>query len=154
MEIRKIYIALGLILAFGIFCGIVAYAQDTTQAMTIRFSAPVQIPGKVLPAGTYQFKPAESDESVVRIFSGDGTHLYATLQTVTAERSITDEDLVMTVGALDSTNPSFLVKWFYPGNLIGRELVYSGEQQQQVTHMTSRTSVATQLPYGTPVDGN
>ena len=154
MFIRKLYIAIGVVIAFGLFFGIVAYAQDSTHEMTIRFSAPVQIPGGMLPAGTYRFEPTETADGVVRIFNADGTRLCATLQTVTAERSITDEGLVITVTAPDSSNPSFLAKWFYPGSLVGHELVYSGEQGRRIAETTSRTSVATQVLDGTPLGSN
>ena len=154
MQIRNLYIVIGLVLALAFFLEILANAEDINQEMTIRFSAPVQIPGQVLPAGTYQFKSAESDESVVRIFNADGTHLYATLQTIAAERSITDEDLVITVAAPNSGNPNFLVKWFYPGSLVGHALLYSGQQQQQIAEATSRTSLGTELPDGTLVGAN
>lgn len=154
MFIRKIYIVIGLILAFGMFCGIMAYAQEVTLVMTIRFSAPVQIPGGVLPAGTYQFNPTDSDDGVVHVFNADGSRLCATLQTVAAERSITDEDLVVTAASPDSNSPSFLVNWFYPGSLVGREVLYSDEQKQQVAEATSRTYVGSQVLDGTPVSGN
>lgn len=151
---RKLYIAIGLILAFGFFFEIAAHADDTSQKMTIRFSAPVQIPGQVLPAGTYRFEPTESDERLVRIFNADGTRLYATLQTISVQRSITDEDLVITVAAPESGNPNFLVDWFYPGSLVGRELVYSTEQEKHIARATARTSVGSEVLDGTPVDGN
>jgi len=154
MNIRKVYILVGLLLAFGLFFGIVAYAQDATSGMTIRFSAPVQIPGGILAAGTYQFKSTESDEGVVRVFNADGTRLCTVLHTIPAERSITDEDLVITVAATESGNPNFLVKWFYPGSLVGQELVYSDKQEQQIAESASRTSVAMQIPDGTPIAAN
>jgi len=122
--------------------------------MTIRFSAPVQIPGGVLAAGTYQFKPTEFDDSVVQVFNDDGTRLCATLQTIPTERSITDEDLVFTLAATEPGNPNFLVKWFYPGSLVGHELLYSERQERQIAEATSRTSVGTQIPDGTPVGSN
>ena len=154
MFIRKLYIVVGLVLALGFFFEIMAHAEDTTQEIAITFNAPVQIPGHVLAAGTYLFEPQESDETVVQIFNADRTRLYATLQTLAAERSITDEDLVITVAAPDSSNPNFLVKWFYPGSLVGHEFVYSGEQQQQIAEATSRTSISTELPDGTLVGAN
>jgi hypothetical protein len=67
MRILKLYIAIGLILALGMFFEIAAHAEDTNQEVTISFNAPVKIPGQVLPAGTYRFKPVQSDERVVRI---------------------------------------------------------------------------------------
>ena len=151
MFIRKLYIVVGLVLALGFFFEIMAHAEDTTQEIAIRFSAPVQIPGQVLSAGTYLFKPAESGGTVVQIFNADRTHLYATLQTIAAERPIAEEDLVITVASPASSNPNFLVKWFYPGSLAGHEFVYSGEQRQQIAEATSRTSIGTELPDGTLV---
>jgi len=72
MTAPKLYIVIGLILAFGLLFGIVAYAENTSPQMMIRFSAPVHIPGQVLPARTYLLKCTNLDESVVRIFNATG----------------------------------------------------------------------------------
>ena len=53
MKINKTYIAVGLIIAFSLFFGLAAHAGESDQASTITFSQPIQIPGQVLPAGTY-----------------------------------------------------------------------------------------------------
>jgi len=154
MFIRKLYIVVGLVLALGFFFEIMAHAEDSTQEITIRFGRPVQIPGQVLPAGTYLFRPADFGDSVVQIFNADRTRLYATVQTIAVQRPITDEDLVITVAAPNSSDPNFLVKWFYPGSLVGHEFVYSGGQQQQIAEAPSRTSIGSELPDGTLVGAN
>ncbi len=66
----------------------VAHADQANQETTVTFSQPVQIPGRVLPAGTYVFVLPEeiNDHFQVRIFNADRTMLLATLLTVSAER--------------------------------------------------------------------
>src|ERR1041385_5417704 len=51
----------------------------------VTFSQPVEIPGAVLPAGTYVFEQVEGFEHVARILSADETHVYATLETVSEQ---------------------------------------------------------------------
>src|SRR2546430_13830206 len=66
-----------------------ARADQFDQLMIITFSGPVQIPGEVLPAGTYQFKLAgpRGDRNVVEILSGDWSKGYAPLLTVPQGRA-------------------------------------------------------------------
>src|SRR5712671_3533728 len=98
MKINKGYIVVGLIIAFTLFFELAAHADMWDQATTITFSAPVQIPGQVLPAGTYVFRlvNADSDRNIVQIFNADRTRLYATLHTVAAERPIPTGDTAVT----------------------------------------------------------
>ena len=88
MKINKLYIALGLMIAFVLFYDFAAHAGESNESTKVTFSAPIQIPGQVLPAGTYLFQQADdnSDLNLVQIFNADRTVLYATLQTVSTER--------------------------------------------------------------------
>src|SRR3981081_3800138 len=88
MKINKGYIAVGLIIAFTLFFGPAAHADESDQATKITFSQPIQIPGQVLPAGTYLFKLVNADtgQDMVQIFNANGTALYATLQTIETDR--------------------------------------------------------------------
>ena len=61
MKINKGYIAVGLIIAFAVFFELAAHADESDQATTITFNEPIQIPGQVLPAGSYLFKLIDSD---------------------------------------------------------------------------------------------
>src|SRR5438309_1839379 len=86
MKIHKTYIAIGMIIAFALFFELAAHASVADQATQITFSQPVQVPGQVLPAGTYLFKLVNTDSlDIVQIFNSDRTHLYATLETVPTE---------------------------------------------------------------------
>ncbi len=48
MRIHKIYIAIGLVLAFSLFFELAAHADEANQETIFTFNEPVQIPGAVL----------------------------------------------------------------------------------------------------------
>ena len=146
MKISKSYIVVGLIIAFSLFFELAAHADELDQATTITFSAPIQIPGKVLPAGSYLFKLAndDSDRNIVQIFNGDRTVLYATLQTVPALRQEPTGHTVVALAEQGVGQPDALVKWFYPGDETGHEFVYSGQKEKELAQDTQRTIVVDQ----------
>lgn len=142
MKIHKLYIALGLLIAFGVFFELTAHADETNELTKITFSAPIQIPGQVLPAGTYIFQQAEpnDDLNLIHIFNADGSTLCATLQTVPADRKEATGDTAITLAEPESGQP-ILVKWFYPGRLTGHEFVYPKQQEQEIAHAKQETFV-------------
>ena len=142
MKIHKLYIALGLLIAFGVFFELTAHADETNELTKITFSAPIQIPGQVLPAGTYIFQQAEpnDDLNLIHIFNADGSTLRATLQTVPADRKEATGDTAITLAEPESGQP-ILVKWFYPGRLTGHEFVYAKQQEQKIAHAKQETFV-------------
>ena len=146
MKINKGYIALGLIIAFTLFFELAAHADEFDQATTLTFSEPIQIPGQMLPAGTYLFRlvDANSGENLVQVFNSDRTVLYATLQTVPTERVEPTGHTTITLAEQGSGKPDVLLKWFYPGNLTGHEFVYSGQKEKELAQDTQRTIVSDQ----------
>jgi hypothetical protein len=137
MRINKIYILLGFLIAFGLFVELAAHADTTNEETKLTFSAPVQIPGQVLPAGTYVFELADSEASqnLVRIFNADRSVLYATLDTASAERREPGDTMVV-LAQPENGQPEMLVKWFYPGNSTGHEFLYSKQQERQIANAT------------------
>ena len=155
MRINKIYIALGFLIAFALFLELTAHADEVNEATTITFSAPVQIPGQVLPAGTYVFQQANPDENqnLVRIFNADRTIVYATLQTASAERK-QPGDTTIVLAQPENRQPDMLVKWFYPGRSTGHEFLYSKQQEQQIASGTQETLTGDEVLSGSPAGGN
>ena len=133
MKIHKLYIVLGMLLAFGMLFELAAHADETNESTKITFSAPIQIPGRVLPAGTYVFQEGDpsGDLNVVEVFNADRSVLYATLETVSADRMQPTGHTVIALAESES-EPPVLVKWFYPGSLTGHEFVYSKAQEQKI----------------------
>jgi hypothetical protein len=140
-RINKLYMIVGLVIAFGLFYGITAYADEMDEATTITFSAPVQIPGKVLPAGSYLFKLADtgSDLNVVQVFNADGTKLYGTVETIPTERPEPAGGTAVTLAKQGSGKPDALLTWFYPGRLTGNEFVYPGRQEKELAQDVQHT---------------
>lgn len=60
MKLRRTLSILELMLALTITLPLV-HADDWNQTTRFTSSQPVQIPGRVLPAGTYRFQLADSD---------------------------------------------------------------------------------------------
>jgi hypothetical protein len=145
MKIHKFYIVLSLLIALGSFFELAAYADETDELTKITFSAPIQIPGRVLPAGTYIFQQADpyTNLNVIRILNADGTFV-ATVQTISAERAWATGDTAITLAEPESGQPD-LVKWFYPGRSTGHEFVYPKQQEQQIAQAKQETFVGSQL---------
>ena len=148
MKINKGYIAVGLVIAFALFFELAAHADESDEATLMSFSAPVQIPGQVLPAGTYLFELADhgSEPNVVQVFSSDRTLIYGTFLTVATERQNPTDDTTVTLAEPESGGTPVLVKWFYPGRDIGNELVYSKQTEKELARDHQQTIVARQAP--------
>lgn len=146
MKIQKGYVIVGLIIAFALFFELAAHADESDLNTTITFSQPIQIPGQVLPAGTYVFRLADPRDSqnVVEIFNSDRTDLYATVQTITAERVHPTDDTAVTLAKQGPGKPDALLKWFYPGREVGNEFVYSKQEEKALAQGTQQTIVANQ----------
>lgn len=147
MKIHKSYIAVGMIIAFTLLFELAAHADESNQATQITFSQPIQVPGQILPAGTYLFKLVNSDElNIVQIFSQDRSHLYATLQTVPTDDNQVAGDTTVTLAEQGAGKPDVLLKWFYPGDETGHEFVYSNRLEKQISQDRQQTVVASQQP--------
>lgn len=140
MKINKIYIALGLMIAFVLCFEFAAYADESNESTKITFNVPVQIPGQVLPAGTYTFQQADSNDlNIIQIFNSDRTALIATVQTVSAERSEPADHTRITLAEPEAGSPEVLIRWFYPGRTIGHEFIYSKQQEREIAHAKLET---------------
>jgi hypothetical protein len=134
MKINKGYIAIGLIIAFTLFFELGAHADESDHATTITFRQSVQIPGQVLPAGTYFFELADhgAEPNVVQVFNSDRTVSYGTFLTIASERQETTSDTSLTLAEPESGGTRVLLKWFYPGRDIGNEFVYSKQTEKEI----------------------
>jgi hypothetical protein len=147
MKINKLYITLGLIIAFALFFELAAHADESNESTKLTFSVPIQIPGQILPAGTYTFQRGATggDSGLIQIFNADRTRLYATVQTVSAERLERAGDTIITLAEQEAGRPDVLVKWFYPGRTIGHEFLYPKQQEQALAQARQETFVGNHL---------
>ena len=101
-----------------------ARADEFDHLMVITFSAPVQIPGEVLPAGTYQFSNPDGDRNVVEIRRADRSKPYATLLTIPVERSNATDEPVVKFEERAAGSPEAIRAVFYPGETTGMAFLY------------------------------
>jgi hypothetical protein len=139
---RKAFAVLGLALASLIVLPN-AHASEMDEATKLTFSQAVQIPGQVLPAGTYLFvvDPVPSGP-IVRVFNQDRSRCYATLLTISAEHlnpSHPSEKTVITFAERASMQPEAIVTWFYPGRTIGHEFLYSKQYRKEIAQAKQHT---------------
>jgi len=103
-----------------------AKAAEKDQEAVFTFTGPVEIPGQVLPAGTYVFKLADpqTDESLVQVFDKSESHLYGTFLTLPDSHLSRQGTAAITFEERPSGAPEALKAWFYPGDKYGHEFVY------------------------------
>src|ERR1700678_2009762 len=143
VAVVKTFAPIALLLAFLMVLP-AARADQANQAIKVTFNQAVQIPGRVLPAGTYWFMlPEEVNEHYqVRIFNADRTMLYATVFTNNAERAQTTGHSAFTFAERGSSQAQAIVTWFYPGSTTGHEFLYPKQVQKELAKDKHDTVIA------------
>jgi len=115
-----------------------AHADEWTKLTYFTFSAPVEVPGMVLPAGTYKFELADPDASrrVVRISEKEGGKIQGIFLSIPDQTlQPSDKPLVMFKEA-PAGAPEAVKAWFYPGETMGYEFVYPHDQALKIAKST------------------
>lgn len=134
MNITRLFaVSLGLVM----FCALLvpmAMADEWNQATKMTFTAPVEVPGTVLPAGTYWFKLLidDPDRNVVQVWNSDRMHLLTTFITVPDYRLRSTGKTVIKFEERPSSQPEALEAWFYPGDNYGHEFVYPESRAREL----------------------
>lgn len=125
MTIRKIMLA-GLAFALLGAAPAVVVGQTMSQRTVLTFSQPFEIPGHVLPAGTYTFELIDSlsDRHIVQVSSADGSRPIAIVLAIANYRLEATNRTVMTFNEVPVGSPETLRAWFAPGRNWGDEFVY------------------------------
>jgi hypothetical protein len=105
----------------------------------VTFSQPVEVPGQILPAGTYTMELVENESyrHIVRFFNADRSRVITTVLAIPNYRLETTDKTVMTFEERPVDAPEALKAWFYPGDSFGQEFVYPKRRAielAQVTH--------------------
>ncbi len=126
------------ILSFGLMA-VRATADEWDKKTTVTFSAPVEVPGKVLPAGTYVFKllDSPSDRHIVQIYDADEKKLYATILAVPDYRLKPTDKPVLRFEERPSGQPEALEAFFYPGDNFGQQFVYPHKRAVELAKRTN-----------------
>jgi hypothetical protein len=118
-----------LLVSLGLLGGLIplANADESDQKTMVTFNGPVEVPGQVLQTGTYVFKLVESQsaDDVVEVYSADEKHLYGSFFSIPEERQEPTDSAVVTLEERTAGAPEAVKAWFYPGEEIGHEFMYS-----------------------------
>lgn len=129
-------------------CVVSAFAASRNQkgqTTKVVFTAPVEIPRRVLPAGSYLFTlvPGDPEHNLVQVWTADRQHLIATDLTVP---DYTLHPAGNTTLKFDMTKysaePDALRAWFYPGDEFGHEFVYSEDRAKDIASRSGRSVLA------------
>lgn len=141
MHIRKILSTLGLVLAIAILLPGVR-ADEANEATKVTFSQPVQIPGRILPAGSYWIQLAQiGDPGTVQIFN-EKHDLIATLFTISRERQEPTEHVGFVLANQGEGKAEAIVGWFYSNRTQGHEFLYSKAERQEHARDKKETVIA------------
>ena len=106
-------------------------ADEFDKKTIVTVNEPIQVPGKVLPAGTYVLKLLDSnDRTLVAIYNADGRHLITTIQGIPDYRMETPSEAILQLEERPEGQPEALTEWFYPGDNFGVEFVYPTQTQK------------------------
>ncbi len=104
----------------------IARADEWNKETKFTFNGPVEIPGQILPAGTYVFKlvDSNSDRNIVRVTNEGQDHVFATVLAINNYRLEPKGDTVLMFEERAANAPQAVKAWFYPGDNYGQEFVY------------------------------
>ncbi|MGB8473888.1 MAG: hypothetical protein WCE61_07385 [Candidatus Acidiferrum sp.] len=116
-----------------------ARADQWNKKTILTFSQPIEIPGKVLPAGTYTFRLLDSlaDRHIVQIWNEDGTELITTILAIPNYRLEPTSETVIKFRERPGDSPEALRAWFYPGDNFGQEFVYPKQRAIQLAEASN-----------------
>jgi hypothetical protein len=115
-----------------------AAADQWNKKTIVTFSQPVELPGIVLPAGTYVFKLFDSlsNRNIVQVFNADETKIFTTILAIPNYRLEPSEETILRFDERPRDLPEALRAWFYPGDNFGQEFVYPKSRALQLAETT------------------
>ncbi|HUJ41766.1 MAG TPA: hypothetical protein VLW54_14585 [Candidatus Acidoferrales bacterium] len=126
------------LLGFSVFALLVVLAIPAragiwNEKTELKFSEPVEVPGRVLPAGRYIFKlfNSPSDRDIVEIMNGTGTRLVDIVDAMPVYRYQTTANPVVTLESRGAHTPEGIDTWFYPAKHYGLEFLYPTSRKQR-----------------------
>jgi hypothetical protein len=100
-------------------------ASSDEEVTVFTFAAPVQVPGRILPAGKYLFKLDQHEElNVVKIESPDERKVFGifVVKPDYHMKAPTQPGLVFEPAS--AGGPEVIKAWFYPGDKYGNAFIY------------------------------
>jgi hypothetical protein len=127
---RKMFTGMmSLMLLGGTFFVPKVLADASNEKTIVTANEPIQVPGKVLPAGSYVFKLLDpNDRTLFAIYDANEMHLITTIRGIPGYRMETPGKLILQFEERPSGQPEALKALFYPGYNSGVEFVYPNQE--------------------------
>jgi hypothetical protein len=121
-------------------------ADDWDKKTEVTFAEPVEVPGAVLEPGHYVLKllGSPSNRNIVEIQNED--HVAMVMFTIPVDRPDPPDRTVLTFYEMPAGQPRALHQWFYPGDRMGREFVYSTKRAKEIALATKSVRPSTPPP--------
>ena len=103
-----------------------AKAGGLDRKTVLIFSQPVEIPGAVLPAGTYVFSflGSTADRNIIEVLSQDEQKVYATIEAIPDYQANAAGETSIVFEERQAGAPRAIKEWFFPDRRYGHEFVY------------------------------
>jgi hypothetical protein len=110
-----------------------ARADQWDKKTIVTFSEDVQVPGQVLPAGTYIFRLADNntDRHIVQIWNAYDNQLVTTIMTIPYTRLDPQDKHFFQFDERPAGSPVALKLWFHPGESTAEEFIYSNRSNSE-----------------------
>jgi hypothetical protein len=129
-----------------------AVGQVRDKKTTLTFSQPVELPGIVLPAGTYVFKLANLQQSrnFVHVYDAGETRLLTTIMGIPHDHAVVHDKTYIGFAERPSGSPEAIHEWFYPGDAKGLEFVYPKARAQNLAREAHEPVLAAEMTPAQP----
>jgi hypothetical protein len=118
--VLKSLLATASLAAFTFLPALHAGSYDNEKT-TVTFPDPVEICGKTIPAGTYQFMTFPDDPEVVVVKNQAEDRVIGMFNTRQVQARFMPQRTVIRTTAGTATQPPSVLVWFYPGESLGWE---------------------------------
>jgi hypothetical protein len=137
---RVLALALTTVSLLGVGLTFKATASFVDKKTIVTFSAPVEIPGKALPAGTYVFKVLDNTgvRDIVQVFDKDERQLLTTLLAIPDYRETPPDKPIINFEERRSDAPPAVKALYFPGDTYGLEFVYPHDRAVQLAKRTQQ----------------
>jgi hypothetical protein len=124
--------------------GVLAHADEWNKETKVTVDQSIEVPGAVLPAGTYIFKLVESpsDRHIVQVFNERKDHIFASIIAIPNYRLEPTGKTVLTFYEVPAGQPQPVRAWFYPGDNYGQEFVYKKERSLSIATNSESTTTS------------
>jgi hypothetical protein len=147
-RIAVVLVSAAFVATIGLLTAPSVRAQVWDHKTTITVNQPFEVPGRILPAGTYVLRIVDiaANRTVLRVFSEDEQTVLATIMGIPDIRLEPTPNTDVTFYESTTGTPPPLHAWFYKGYQYGLEFVYPERRAEEIAYVSEEHVVAFKEP--------